>query len=686
MKGFKLWVEATLSIAMMLGSSIFVACTNGKVNDARSDKQREAISDINDSMRVDAPSTETMIRKGMASCSEKNKKGDSLDFYDYYMHLIQLRVVHGTVDSVNLEYNKVDGFLSRQELTPRIYGMKAYLENARAMSMHMFRDVKGDTKKLYIQTLKDLQMSDDLSSIPNVCANLADTYFDENNLPQAAIWYRRALFVADSLQSPASRQVSLYMGLGHIYTALQNFEEAQKCYKFADEHKKEMPNNMYAYFLNNYGNYFYYKKDFRSALNKFQKLQNFLLKTNHKEDYALKLCWLNMADVYLNLDSIDKAEDFLTRARAFFDKAGNPVAVYYCNTIAIGIADHRKDYKEIKRILASESVPEGVDFSMRNIRNNYLRHYMIDRGDYRKAYETVVADNRCNDSLRQSVQLFRTSDIMSRYREDTLRLHSEIAVQSKIEEVHKIRFAFLFGLFLLVVVVLICLYYISRLRQHRAEQKMQLQQMRLSNLKGRISPHFIFNVLNNSLPTDGREDENLVRLSRLIRSGLDVNAHTFIPLNDELQLVNNYVRVCAPSLGDDFSFVVNAPSVEEQQKLMIPSMFVLILVENAVKHALRNKQGKKELVIDVSFPSDKEDSYIITVSDNGPGFDVTHLSRDREHIGLHIIKSTMMLLGRKKMRLDIHNRISSDNSIAGCDASLILPKNVNLTKHENSYS
>ena len=60
--------------------------------------------------------------------------------------------------------------------------------------------------------------------------------------------------------------------------------------------------NLQAYFLNNYGNYYYYTKDYQTSLKKFLMLKKLLEKHDKRETFSMYLCKLNLADVYLNLN------------------------------------------------------------------------------------------------------------------------------------------------------------------------------------------------------------------------------------------------------------------------------------------------------------------------------------------------------------------------------------------------
>ena len=104
------------------------------------------------------------------------------------------------------------------------------------------------------------------------------------------------------------------MGLGRIYVNLGDFESAQKCYETADKSIRLMSTEMQYYFLNNYGNYYYYKGDYKQALQMFKRLEQQLMRNAHGNSYAMHACHLNMADVYLNLDQTEEAYRYLADA------------------------------------------------------------------------------------------------------------------------------------------------------------------------------------------------------------------------------------------------------------------------------------------------------------------------------------------------------------------------------------
>lgn len=115
---------------------------------------------------------------------------------------------------------------------------------------------------------------------------------------------------------------------------------------------------------------------------------------------------------------------------------------------------------------------------------------------------------------------------------------------------------------------------------------------------------------------------------------------------------------------------------EEMQQIVVPSMFVQILVENAIKHGLRNVKGERRLTIEVTGSGE---ACTVTVTDTGPGFDLRRRSKDSTRSGLSIIRSTMAVVNKNNRRdaqlaFSIGNVTDDEGHITGCQARLTVPK------------
>lgn len=659
-------ISTTLAL---LAGIVTASCGGDNVpDDTRSDKMKAALTALDESLAVNSPHVPEMIRHGLENAT------DSLDYYDWLLRYLRYRVLRGGPDTSFTHWRQAYGYLLKQEQTPRVNGMMAFLFNTQGSYYQKLHYKPEKAIKAFENAYEKLIDSDCKHKMPDVCANLGDAYVFANDMPHAAMWYRRALFIADSLRLPAKDDVTLYMGLGRIYLNLQDFDSALNCYKRADKSFSLMSVNMQLYFLTNYGNYYYYAKDYKKAEAVFRRQEKLLAKNGMQDSYEMYICELNMADVLLNLGQTAEATRLLDRADAYFNKIGDATAIYYCNTIRIGLALKEGNTAKAKSILDKETPPATIDFNLVNIRHRYLLEYFVRKGDYKKAYITLEDNVRRNDSLKHNIANMRASEIMMRYSQDSLRLHSKMLLQEK--DAH-IRTAYLWlyvGILLIAVLVLLLLFGITYYRKRRLDMYMQLMHTQLANMRSRISPHFIFNVLNNRIAnTNGSDAGELMTLVKLIRANLNMTGKYYVSMKEELDFVGYYISVERHIIGDDFTYEVNAPSDEELAEIMVPSMFIQILVENSIKHGLKNRKGAKRICVDIR---KEETDCTITVTDNGTGFDIRNSNPSSTKTGIKVIRNTINIINhenKRKIRLDIKNIDAPDGSVAGCQVTLMLP-------------
>lgn len=659
-------ISATLAL---LAGIVTASCGGNNVpDDTRSDQMKAALTAVDESLLVNSPYAPEMIRHGLENAS------DSLDYYDWLLRHLRYRVLRGEPDTNFTHWRQTYGYLLKQGKSPRVNGMMAFLFNTQGSYYQKLHYKPEKAIKAYKNAYEKLIDSDSKHKMPDVCANLGDAYVFANDMPHAAMWYRRALFIADSLRLPAKDDVTLYMGLGRIYLNLQDFDSALNCYKRADKSFSLMSVNMQLYFLTNYGNYYYYAKDYKMAEAVFRRQEKLLAKNGMQDSYEMYICELNMADVLLNLGQTAEATRLLDRADAYFNKIGDATAIYYCNTIRIGLALNEGNTAKAKRILDHETPPATIDFNLVNIRHRYLLDYFVKKGDYKNAYLTLEDNVRRNDSLKHNIANMRASEIMMRYSQDSLRLHAKLLLQEKDAHIHAAYMWLYMGILLIAVLVLLLLFGTTYFRKRRLDMHMQLMHTQLANMRSRISPHFIFNVLNNRIAnTTGTDAGELVSLVKLIRANLNMTGKYYVSLKEELDFVGYYISVERHIIGDDFTYEVNAPTDDELAGIMVPSMFIQILVENSIKHGLKNRKGAKRICVDIR---KEETDCTITVTDNGTGFDIRRSNPSSTKTGIKVIRNTINIINhenKRKIRLDIKNIDAPDGTVAGCQVTLVLP-------------
>lgn len=133
------------------------------------------------------------------------------------------------------------------------------------------------------------------------------------------------------------------------------------------------------------------------------------------------------------------------------------------------------------------------------------------------------------------------------------------------------------------------------------EQKRSELQYELDFLKNQLSPHFLFNTLNNIsalIQIDPkRAESSMNKLSQLLRMMLYQVKDKYITLQEDVDILQKYADLEKLRLDESFDFVFNVKL--QNPNLMIEPLLVMPLMENAMKHCV-NPNGKSFAHITIS--------------------------------------------------------------------------------------
>ncbi|MEO6979767.1 MAG: histidine kinase, partial [Mucilaginibacter sp.] len=144
-------------------------------------------------------------------------------------------------------------------------------------------------------------------------------------------------------------------------------------------------------------------------------------------------------------------------------------------------------------------------------------------------------------------------------------------------------------------------------------------QAELQTLQSKINPHFLYNALNSIASLihedpDKAEDMTL-KLSKLFRYSINSMQESFATVKEEIEILNTYLDIEKIRFGKRINFSLNvAPGLEER---LLPRFLVQPLVENALKHGLKDSTIDGRLSVDIA---GDEKHLIVTVADNGIPF------------------------------------------------------------------
>ncbi len=215
-------------------------------------------------------------------------------------------------------------------------------------------------------------------------------------------------------------------------------------------------------------------------------------------------------------------------------------------------------------------------------------------------------------------------------------------------------------------------------------QKRMLQKAEFSVLQSQINPHFFFNSLNTiaafcrEKPEQARE--LLLALSDYFRRTLNTGEY-MIPLQEELQFVEAYLLLEKARFEDKLQVSIHiSPSLQ----CTVPRLILQPIVENAVKHGIKNKTGRVEISITAAAG---QSCTVITVQDNGPGIPISVLEGLQNNtlpvnqsIGLANVHNRLISIYGKSNGLTIQTSPQAGTSIC-----ITIPQTGGTHPHEDSH-
>ena len=659
-------------IYWILGLVFLGACAPGDKEDVYTEMRA-----FEDFSRINGDSVAIVPRKVRLKAFQKMEEAkDSLVKYNYLAMTLKTYLITSQLDSAQIVIQQIHAFIERQHSSSQMADLESECFN---MKGNIFARVGNmDSAEICFRKAYELRMRGTrIEVVPDILMNLADANNRLGKLDIGAAWYRRALLMCDSLHMASTKKPPIYYGLAQVYVTMRDFEQCDYYYNLAGESYDNMlPYEKYIY-LNNRGTSYYYREDYQTAIKYFQKVID-LVEGYDDMSFELNLGRLNLGDCYLQLNMVDLAVKYINECQLFFEEMGVSTALYYIDTQKIELALLQKDFQEARRLLSESVVPPGIDPDMVHIRNKYLQQFYEETGNYKRAYHYLQRNNQLDDSIRNERVRMRTADLTLRYQQDSTLIAHRVLLQEQKNKVLVLRQTqfVVFAVAVVSILTAVFLYLYSKKKRALllARNHRTVSTLRLENIRNRLSPHFIFNVLNREMAERNVEEkQELSSLVKLMRRNLELVEQLCVTLAEELDFVKTYINLERRSLGPDFHSELKIEKDVQPEQIRILSMMIQIPVENAVKHALREKEGERNLWVSVCR---RGNGICIKITDNGGGYRPDSRNRGTG-TGMKVIMQTIRILNNKnKEAIDVlvHN-VSLQSGEMGCEVTFWLPDN-----------
>lgn len=180
----------------------------------------------------------------------------------------------------------------------------------------------------------------------------------------------------------------------------------------------------------------------------------------------------------------------------------------------------------------------------------------------------------------------------------------------------------------IVVGTLILLYHFQRVNAESLLKAKEMDLVKLNQLKtvaelqalqSKINPHFLYNALNSIaslIHEDADKAESMtMKLSKLFRYSMNTMQENFVAIKEEVEILNTYLDIEKIRFGNRINFQIEVLPVLSEK--LIPRFLLQPLVENALKHGLKDIRNEGEMKVVITQSGNRIE---IFVYDNGTPF------------------------------------------------------------------
>ena len=184
---------------------------------------------------------------------------------------------------------------------------------------------------------------------------------------------------------------------------------------------------------------------------------------------------------------------------------------------------------------------------------------------------------------------------------------------------------------------------ISELMKENEQVQKEKRTIEMQLLQAQIKPHFLFNTLMSIRCAIGngnteKASHMTLALSSFLRNTI-VRGEEMVTLKEELDIIHTYIQIQNDRSYQKVTFRTDIQDGLETFK--IPKLLLQPLIENSISHGFY-EQETGEILLSAKR---KHDQVLITVKDNGKGFEINPLeySRQEKHFGVYSVKHRLKI-------------------------------------------
>jgi tetratricopeptide (TPR) repeat protein len=454
----------------------------------------------------------------------------------------------------------------------------------------------------YQKALQLYQVIDQKNSISKAYNNIGVVYKSQGNNSKALEYFFKALKIQEQT-GEQSVPVTL-TNIGVIYFEENNLAKALPYYNKAEELFKNSENIRGYALLNNYlGDYYQKQNDsgksivyYNQALTQYESIQN---------KFGASLALYNLGQLYADQKKYTYAMTYATKS-----------------------LNYAKEIGVLNQTFHSEKLISDLYGYLNNSKES-LAHY--------KNY-IVARDSITN---QENNKKFVQAELNFEYQKK----EALIKEQSKRQTQFTI-FSILGSLLLIGFIFLI---YNRRQVKRRLTLQKEVAEYEQKALHLQMNPHFVFNCLgsiSSFIVQNGTDSalKYLSKFSKLMRLTLEYSKGSLIPIDKEIESLQNYLELEQLRFHNKFDFTIQS-SDKVEFNMGLPPLLVQPFVENAILHGLVPKETKGNISVTFDVANGQ---LICTITDDGIGISK---SKEMKENSMQAHKSMALEITKKRLEI-----------------------------------
>lgn len=472
--------------------------------------------------------------------------------------------------------------------------------------------------------------------------------------------FQKGAFLFEQMnENKPSFYADIQGNLGMLYEKLSQYQTALEFQNNALKlHKKNDNQIGIANTYNNLGNLYSALKQNQKALEMFNDSYEIKKKTDNK--YSIASALTNIGIEYHSLKESDKALEYLNHSKSIYEELGHNsnLSIALLNIGDIYLEKQQPENAKIYFDSAYTHAKKSENKRQMFLAKEGISHAAFITEDYKKAYTEQQEAKAIKESILSNEKRDEVAGIKAKYEYEKEKsiLKADFDKNKAIDEAEIKQQIFVrntsIGVGLFSMAMLAVGFTLFR-RKKEADLNAKIVTSELQTLRAQMNPHFIFNTLNsiNDYIIRNKKEEAsryLTRFSIMMRNILDNSKEDEVPLNEEIEFLETYIKLEQQRLSNTFTYDIIISDDINIEETLIPPSLLQPFIENSIWHGFSEKKGTE--LITIAFTKE-QNMLICSIDDNGGGIDPNKNS-NKKSFGTSSVQN----------RLDLLNKLKGSNS------------------------